>query len=274
MRKLFIILSCILFILSNVNTGYAGYDIPICITINGNYIFTDSEPFIQNDSVYVPIKFVADSLGVESVEWNHEEKSVLIVNGEKTVKIFIDQLVAYVNEVETTMDVAPIISNSRTMVPIRFIAEQFDATVEWDKETYTVDITKENLVVQATHIIDKGFNKEDILWLSKIITVEGRGISLDAKVAIANVVLNRKKSSQFPNTVHDVIFDTNYCVQFPPAHKSSFTTLVPTTESLLAAKLALNGYNNISSCLFFNNRPFNSKANDFYKKIDGEYFYF
>jgi hypothetical protein len=38
------------------------------------------------------------------------------------------------------MDVPAQLSNSRTMVPLRFISEFFGALVTWDDETRTVEI--------------------------------------------------------------------------------------------------------------------------------------
>ena len=37
-------------------------------------------------------------------------------------------------------DTDPIIRNSRTMIPVRFIAESFDAEVSWDAATRTISI--------------------------------------------------------------------------------------------------------------------------------------
>jgi len=58
-------------------------------------------------------------------------------------------------------------------------------------------------------------------------------MSLEGKLAVANVVLNRVKSPSFPNTVYDVIFQKG---QFPPAYKSGFKELVPRTSVLLRQK--------------------------------------
>ena len=47
-----------------------------------------------------------------------------------------------VNAKVYTLDTAPIISNGRAFVPIRFIAESFGAEVEWLKETETIVIRR------------------------------------------------------------------------------------------------------------------------------------
>lgn len=45
-------------------------------------------------------------------------------------------------EVRYTLRSAPMIKDSRTFVPIRFISEQLGYKVDWDGETKTVTITK------------------------------------------------------------------------------------------------------------------------------------
>ena len=49
---------------------------------------------------------------------------------------------AVVNGKEVELDVAPKIENDRTLVPLRFIAENLDCNVEWDSLTKSVIITK------------------------------------------------------------------------------------------------------------------------------------
>ena len=51
---------------------------------------------------------------------------------------------------EKTNDVAPIIRNDRTMLPIRFIAEALGATVDWDGENKIVTITSKDTVIIIT----------------------------------------------------------------------------------------------------------------------------
>ncbi|MBQ9428449.1 MAG: copper amine oxidase N-terminal domain-containing protein [Clostridia bacterium] len=64
------------------------------------------------------------------------------------VKLTIGQTTAYVNGEAKTLDVAPVIENSRTLMPLRFIAEAMGATVEWDGATSTATLTEgENVVV-------------------------------------------------------------------------------------------------------------------------------
>lgn len=96
------------------------------------------------------------------------------------------------------------------------------------------------------------YNSEDLYWLSAIISAEARGECFEGKLAVGSVVLNRTESDFYPDDVKGVIFDTVGGVQFTPAASGSIYK-EPTEESVLAAKVCLEGYRLDRSILFFYN---------------------
>jgi len=69
-----------------------------------------------------------------------------------TVCLFVDKANAYAGNELTQVDVnnpeiAPIVQNGRTLVPVRFIAEKFGADVGWDDATQTVTVKKGNKTI-------------------------------------------------------------------------------------------------------------------------------
>lgn len=59
---------------------------------------------------------------------------------------------ATVDGVSTELDSAPVIINDRTMVPLRFISENFGFNVDWDGNTQTVTINKEEVSNDPTAV--------------------------------------------------------------------------------------------------------------------------
>lgn len=55
-----------------------------------------------------------------------------------------------VNGIKRTMDVTPIIRNSRTMLPARYVAEELGATVVWDEPTSTAILTTDAVEIKIT----------------------------------------------------------------------------------------------------------------------------
>jgi len=116
-------------------------------TVNGepHYPPLDSPPIIKNNRTLLPIRAIIESLG-GTVSWDATEKKVTITLGSKTIELWIGKFTAMVNGVNKPIDpsnnkVVPEIINSRTMLPLRFVAENIGATVDWDGTTKTITIT-------------------------------------------------------------------------------------------------------------------------------------
>ena len=144
--------------------------------------------------------------------------------------MFVDSNVLLVNGIEQSIDTNIEIVNGRIMIPIRFIAENLGCSVEWDELVFSVIIEKKMLSSARIHIREK-YTDEDLIWLARIINVEGGGLSLDARLAIANVVINRKESPRFPDSIHDVILIADIVFSFH-LHKAGFKELVPSKNAL------------------------------------------
>lgn len=97
------------------------------------------------------------------------------------------------------------------------------------------------------------FNQDDLYWLARIIEAEAGGEPYQGKVAVANVILNRVKSKDFPNTIYQVIFEySGGLPQFSPVHEGTIYN-TPSQESIKAAKDALNGNRPVGDATYFFN---------------------
>lgn len=98
------------------------------------------------------------------------------------------------------------------------------------------------------------YTEDDLYWLAKIIHAEARGESYEGQVAVGAVVLNRKNSPKFPNTVYGVIFekwDGKY-YQFSPVLDGTIN-LEPNDSARKAARDAINGVDPSGGALYFYN---------------------
>src|SRR5690606_23546038 len=75
-------------------------------------------------------------------------------------------------------------------------------------------------------------NYEDLYLLAQIIHAEAKGESYEGKLAVGNVIHNRVKSKQFPNSIRGVIFQKG---QFQPVMNGSIYN-EPSKESIRAAR--------------------------------------
>ncbi|WMJ81803.1 LysM peptidoglycan-binding domain-containing protein [Clostridium sp. MB40-C1] len=95
------------------------------------------------------------------------------------------------------------------------------------------------------------YTEADLDLLSRLVTAEAQGQPYNAQVAVASVVLNRVKSSQFPNTISSVIYQKiNGYYQFTPV-KNGWINKTATSTAKKAAKEALYGADPSKSALFY-----------------------
>lgn len=115
------------------------------MTINGedkNIDDNGTSPIVENNRTLVPIRAIIESMG-GNVEWDGETNTAVLKLGNDVISLVIGSDTAFFNEEENTLDVAPKIINNRTMLPIRFIAEEFNFNVDWDGNTQTITISKD-----------------------------------------------------------------------------------------------------------------------------------
>lgn len=92
-------------------------------------------------------------------------------------------------------------------------------------------------------------SSSDLELLAKCVYAEARGEPYTGQVAIAAVVLNRVKSSSFPNTIAGVIYQP-YAFT---AVSDGQINLTPNSTAYKAAQDALNGWDPTYGCLYYYN---------------------
>ena len=85
--------------------------------------------------------------------------------------------------------------------------------------------------------------------LAKLVYAEARGETYKGQVAVAAVVLNRVRSSSFPNTISGVIYQTN---AFSCVNNGSINN-TPDNSCIRAARDAMNGWDPTGGCLYYYN---------------------
>lgn len=113
----------------------------IKVFIHGNELQSiDQPPILREDSVFLPLRPIVEALG-SSVEWEQETSTVTIYNDEIEIIFQVNSQTATVNGKQKEIPPS-FITNSRTMVPVRFITENFGLFVQWNGENRHVYITE------------------------------------------------------------------------------------------------------------------------------------
>lgn len=243
----------------------------VSIWVNNVQVSLDSTPLLLKATTYVPLYDFCRLMG-----------SAAMTQDENSTTIFLPDL-----QIEAIADNYYIIANGRYLyaptlckmvnnvmyVPIRPLVKAFGSAISWDQPSRTVYISPDYEPIEHG---DTFYDKTDLHWLSRIISAEARGESMDGKIAVGNVVLNRVRSESFPATVRGVIFDRRSGVQFSPAYSGAINR-TPDSSCVIAAKLALDGANVVGDSLYFNasrlRRTWASRNRTFVATIGNHTFY-
>lgn len=142
MRKILAIICCVAMILSAV-PSYAE-EAGVKIFFNGEELILDTPAKILSDRTMVPVRGIFEKIGAE-VKWDGGTQTVTISGADKELELAIGKNEAKVNGEVKTLDASPVIIDSRTLVPLRFISENLGAKVEWDGESKRVSIDYESV---------------------------------------------------------------------------------------------------------------------------------
>ena len=229
--------------------------------------------YVADGVTYVPIRPVCEALGA-SVYWDNQSKTVTVLAPGLQLNARAGDRYLEANGRYFYIEKGCHFADGRFMVPARVLAEAFGAEIAWKNSVGGVVVSGGGMPVAAG---DEFYDSEDIYWLSRIIYAEAGGESLEGKIAVGNVVLNRVEDASFPDTVEDVIFDKRSGIQFSPAYSGAIYN-TPTQECIIAAKLALEGVDIVGECLYFTSAwaassSWAGRNREFYARIDDQVFF-
>jgi len=148
MKRLIALLICLVMVFS-VSSVFADGEI-VDVIVDGEVMEFDVPARIYADRTMVPMRAIFEKLGAEVV-WIEGDQLIFAVKDAISITMKIDQGFFTVENLLTDdsrrveLDVFPFIMESRTLVPVRAVAESFDCTVEWDEDNRQVIITSNEI---------------------------------------------------------------------------------------------------------------------------------
>ncbi|PTQ53816.1 MAG: hypothetical protein HSCHL_1444 [Hydrogenibacillus schlegelii] len=109
--------------------------------VNGETKAMDVAPFIKDNRTFVPVRYVAEALGVKDTDiiWNPYAKSVTIFKGDRVIQMKIGSKTLVVNGSAIEMDTAPVIKDARTVLPIAWVAKALNVDYVWNDAERSVE---------------------------------------------------------------------------------------------------------------------------------------
>lgn len=143
----------------------------------------------------VPVRFISETLGAE-VSWDNITKEATIVLKNKVIVLKADSPIALVDgEHYTLPDNVPVKLlganyNYRTLVPVRFVAEQLGMDVGWIQDIHTVTISKPLPAVKAVAFNGDKKHPELIFKTTEEVSFTSRFISAEETGGFDQLILD------------------------------------------------------------------------------------
>jgi len=201
------------------NSVYSEVSSKIRIEIDGKALKTDVDPTIVQGRTLIPIRSIIEDLKGK-INWDGVNKKVTIQYNDKNIELKIDSNIAAVNGKQVELDVPAMIVNKRTMIPLRFIAENFGFFVEWNDSERLVSIDTINKGILKSIDIKKSketdiinINFDSCKKYNTFVQNDQKGIiiNFEGTKAVETVKTNNKKITDcnYVNNLKCLQFDRN-----------------------------------------------------------------
>ena len=209
---------------------------------------------------YVSLKVMSQQIDTTAqVTWNGENSTITVTTEQLNLTAKVGQKYLVANGRYLYMPEGVIMSQSnQALVSLDALVKAFDAQLGWDGEAGTFVVTRGSGAIESA---DTFYREEDLFWLSRVIYAESGNQVLEGKMGVGIVVLNRvnDKSGIWPDSIKGVISQRN---QFSTYNSGRLANRTPNTESVIAAKLVLDGgiVKEVKDAFFFDTFRNNSWA--------------
>lgn len=212
--------------------------------------------FRRGGETFVPLRALCEACGVE-LSWSGGDTAIdvqlgpLSVHGEKDRQYLV---------ADGRYVWAPggwLVRGEELYLPVPAVQMLFGVRAESDAKGCAFSVKGAKLLEGGEDYYALNFPADDFYWLTHIIHAEAGSEPMEGKIGVGNVVMNRVRSERFPDTVFDVVYDTEHVIQFEPVSVGAIHE-DPDEDSVAAACMVLEGASTVGDCLYFVNPSYGS----------------
>ena len=214
--------------------------------------------YVSGEAVFLPPEAVCAAAGL-SMSWSEDNGTLTlsvpgaVLTGHKDDGYF---------EADGRYIYAPdgwLVKGDVLYLPSDAVERLFGVEISVSAKRDRLELSTDKLTVMSggASYYELNYDAELLYWLPQIINAEAKFEPLAGQIGVGNVVMNRLSSPDFPDTIFEVIYDTEHTIQFEPISTGGIFQ-EPTEQATIAAYLCLEGYSTVDDCLYFVNPEFGS----------------
>ncbi len=231
--KVFFILGiCFTLIISLIGFSTSYANPRIGVYIDNRPLTMDVPPVLIKGRTLISISALASALNCNTT-WNEKNQSVIIRNNKSIIRLSINSKLAYIDDNIMTLDYPPTIINSRTMVPLSFVAKALNYNIKWDPVLMNVHVKTQtnNMVVSGKRESHDQITVMDAATLKMNINGEMKTVKLNGVTCIKekNTLLTGSSACISNSYSDSVLYKIRFIIQSGDISTKIINTLDPDT---------------------------------------------
>ncbi len=228
---------------------------PATVLVRNRQVDFSPKARTVGETVYVPLRAFVETMDPDAViEWNAKAMRATISAADLYMEVTQGSTWIYANGHYLYLYGQVYNWDGSLMLPYDVLAKVFGVSASWDADSCTLKLTGDMKPISWAY-----YDEYTLYWLSHIVNAEAGCESLDGMIAVGNVVLNRVRNSAWSSDIYNVIFDRVGGVQFSPTENGTIYQ-DPSSEAVIASKMAMEGANVAGDSLFFLNPAISSSG--------------
>lgn len=216
--------------------------------INGQPAQKATNRVLINGATYVAMGPTVREIAPDAqISWNGGTRTATVKTANLNLTAKVGDLYAVANGRYLYAPDGIKMQGDRVLIPLKILTRAFDAKLSWNSANNVITVQRGSGAIVSG---EKFYNQDSLFWLSRVIYAESGNQSLEGKMAVGNVVMNRVNSPLFPNTILGVLSQRN---QFTTYRGGNLAYRTPNEGSVIAARLVLDGgvVSETSGALYF-----------------------
>jgi hypothetical protein len=120
----------------------------IILKLNNSYLLYSNQtmPYVdKNNRTLIPLRLIGDLMQA-TTKWDGTKKEAIVSFGEDTIIFPIGKKHYFVNGTKKVIDTATVVTEKSTMIPLRFLAEEFDVDINFDNKNKVIHLVHPDLL--------------------------------------------------------------------------------------------------------------------------------
>jgi outer membrane protein assembly factor BamB len=118
-------------------TAYVPQQKAVSVAVNGQFPAMSQAAVVRNGYTYVPVRGILEQSGA-AVQWDGAARKVTVTRRDMSLELWVDSAKAVVNGETVQIEAPAIMIGNSTMLPLRFLIETLEGTVDWHDAARTV----------------------------------------------------------------------------------------------------------------------------------------